>query len=164
MSQDLTRSGENYGANLTSETKLIAQDKTITWICEMRSSFWAATRAVNELLEKNISVLFSQPGESPTLFQPGGDNKNFSAEEERFCLTKKKEGENEALCSAEDERKFPRKSRNEKLCNCNFYLPGGECPQNRYFKEQLSLTALAATHRRLNNFTPFCLLLRTLVL
>ena len=38
---------------------------------------------------ENIYVLFSQPGESPISFQPGGGDKNFS-QEGRFCLAKKK--------------------------------------------------------------------------
>ena len=55
--------------------------------------------------------------------------------------------------TAEDERKFPRKSINKPSINITFTssikfyailcFPEGTCPQNRYFKEQLSLTALA---------------------
>ena len=39
-----------------------------------------ATRTVNDLLG-NICSLFSQPGEGPILFQPGGSDKHFSQEE-----------------------------------------------------------------------------------
>ena len=41
---------------------------------------------------KKISVLFSQPGESPILSQTGGGDKNFS-QKGRFCLTNNSGGE-----------------------------------------------------------------------
>ena len=40
---------------------------------------------------KKLSVVFSQPGESPILSQPEGGDKNFS-QEERLCLTKNRGG------------------------------------------------------------------------
>ena len=82
-------------------------------ICFMTS------RAVNELLGKLISVLFFQPGESPILSRPGGGDTNFS-QEGRFYLTKNRGGEKKKKeardrpHTAEDERKLPRRSRNDK--------------------------------------------------
>ena len=105
---------------------------------------------------KKKSVL-SPRQKSPLLSHPGRGDRNFS-QEGRFWLTKnrgakqKKKESRERPHAAEDEREFPRKSRNDKSLK-NFYftssikfyalcLPGGKYLQNRYFKEQLSLTAL----------------------
>ena len=90
---------------------------------------------------ENTSVLFSQPGESPILFQLGGSDRNIS-QEGRFvtkkgwnfflgsgrgnknfsqkgcyCLAKKEGVRKKAYDrphKAEEERKFPRKKRSDK--------------------------------------------------
>ena len=101
---------------------------------------------------ENIYVLFSQPGESPTLFQPGGRDKNFS-QEGRFCLAKKRGVKKKkpmiGRTPAEDESgKFPTKAEAINLEYTSIVFPssiilyailcspGGKCPQNRYHKEQ----------------------------
>ena len=72
-------------------------------------------RAVNKLLENNICSILPAVGESPTLFQQGGSNKNFS-QEGRFYLVKRTRGWKKAHDrphTAQEERQFPRKSRND---------------------------------------------------
>ena len=58
---------------------------------------------------ENISVLFSQPGGSPILLQPGEGDKNFS-QEGCFCLTKKRGGWNIFSLPGGATRFFPRNS------------------------------------------------------
>ena len=107
-------------------------------------SLWS--RAANELLEwENIYVLFSQPGKSPILFQPGGGDKNFS-QEGRFYLAKKQGvGGNKIRMIGRTRRKtkenFPGKAEARSLqytsiiCTSRIIwyailcFPGGKCPQ-----------------------------------
>ena len=104
---------------------------------------------------ENVSVLFSQPGESTIRFQPGGSDKNFSREG-LFCLAKK-EGLKKRCSGAHSGRrkiiKFPGKAEARNLEQASIMFTssimlyalscilGGKFPQNRYFEER-SLTAL----------------------
>ena len=112
---------------------------------------------------EGISILvFSQPGESPILFHPGGGDKKFS-QEGCFCLAKnsaggwKKKRPMIGRTRRKPKENFPGKAeaRNLQYNSIIFtssiilyavlYLPGRKCPQNRYFKKELPLTALAFT-------------------
>ena len=73
-SHRLTRGRVEKGENISTMTGRFQEQSTSCW--------------------ENLSVLVSQPGESPILFQTGGGDKNFS-KEGRFCLTKKRGGEKE---------------------------------------------------------------------
>ena len=112
-----------------------------------------------------ISFLSSQLGESPIFFQPPGGDKNFS-QKRLFCLANKegvKQTKKSPWSNAHGGRRKKssqvRKSRSVKS-SINFYniypstklilhailcFPGRKSPQNRYFKEQLSLTTLASS-------------------
>ena len=101
-------------------------------------------------------IQFSQPGESPIPFQPGGSGENFPRKNDVFAWLKKKKkrrARKKAPCMKSTWRQtrqenFPGKARSDKSKQYNIYLfyclsryfmlPRRKCPQNRYFKgEQL---------------------------
>ena len=102
---------------------------------------------------ENLSVQFSQPGESPIRFQPGENDKNLFPGRP-FSPDQKQRGWNKSSWSAAHGRRRQKKRKQDILNKLLLYLPllyfiryfvfpriQSVLIENRYIKEQLSLTA-----------------------